>query len=90
VVGVEHRQVFQLPVAGAHVTEHGMERLRGSCGVRDKSKPLARATAPGWRLAGARAVTTSVPGGPGPRLLRIDCGINGANIPIDGGLLGTL
>lgn len=46
VIGVERRQVFELPEVRAHVTEHRMERRRCACGCETKASPPPEATAP--------------------------------------------
>lgn len=56
VVGVERRQVFELPEVRAHVTEHRMERRRCACGCETKAPPPPEATAPACYGPGIRAL----------------------------------
>ncbi len=56
VIGVEVRQVFELPEMRAIVTEHRIERRRCSCGCETKAVPPAEATAPACYGPGVRAL----------------------------------
>ena len=56
VVGVERRQVFELPEVRAHVTEHRMERRRCACGCETKASAPPEATAPACYGPGIRAL----------------------------------
>jgi len=56
VVGVERRQVFELPEVKAHVTEHRMERRRCACGCETKASAPPEATAPACYGPGIRAL----------------------------------
>ena len=56
VVGVEHRQVFDLPVIGLEVTQHDLVARECSCGTITKARPPVGVNAPvqyGPRIAGA-------------------------------------
>jgi len=56
VVGVEHRQVFDLPVIRVKVTQHDLVARECSCGIVTKARPPAGVNAPvqyGPRIAGA-------------------------------------
>ena len=46
VIGVERRQVFELPEVKAFVTEHRMERRRCVCGCETKAPPQCETKAP--------------------------------------------
>jgi transposase len=55
VVGVEHRQVFDLPVIALEVTQHDLVARECSCGTVTKARPPAGVNAPvqyGPRIAG--------------------------------------
>jgi transposase len=56
VIGVERRQVFELPEVRAHVTEHRMERRRCACGCETKATAPPEATAPACYGPGIRAL----------------------------------
>jgi transposase len=56
VVGVERRQVFELPEVRAYVTEHRMERRRCACGCETKAPAPPEATAPTCYGPGIRAL----------------------------------
>ncbi|HVC88966.1 MAG TPA: IS66 family transposase [Gaiellaceae bacterium] len=56
VIGVEVRQVFELPEMRAIVTEHRIERRRCGCGCETKAEPPAEATAPACYGPGVRAL----------------------------------
>lgn len=56
VIGVERRQVFELPEVKAFVTEHRMERRRCVCGCETKAPPPREATAPACYGPGVRAL----------------------------------
>jgi transposase len=56
VVGVERRQVFELPEVSAHVTEHRMERRRCACGCETKAPAPLEAIAPACYGPGIRAL----------------------------------
>jgi transposase len=56
VVGVERRQVFELPEVRAFVTEHRMERRRCACGCETKAHAPPEATAPACYGPGIRAL----------------------------------
>jgi len=56
IVGVERRQVFELPPVRPFVTEHRMERRRCACGHETKAAPPREATAPACYGPGVRAV----------------------------------
>jgi transposase len=56
VVGVDHRQVFDLPVIALEVTQHDLVARECSCGTVTKARPPAGVNAPvqyGPRIAGA-------------------------------------
>jgi transposase len=57
VVGVERRQVFDLPKIAAFVTEHRMERRRCSCGCESKALAPRAATAPACYGPGVRSLS---------------------------------
>jgi transposase len=56
IVGVERRQVFELPAIKPFVTEHRMERRRCACGCETKAAPPKEATAPTCYGPGVRAL----------------------------------
>jgi transposase len=56
VVGVERRQVFELPEVRAFVTEHRMERRQCACGCETKAPAPPEATAPACYGPGIRAL----------------------------------
>ena len=56
VVGIERRQVFELPPIRPFVTEHRMERRRCTCGCETKALPPAEAIAPACYGPGVRAL----------------------------------
>jgi transposase len=56
VLGVEVRQVFEVPATKAHVTEHRVLRLRCHCGAKSKAPAPAWATAPACYGPGLRAL----------------------------------
>lgn len=56
VVGVEARQVFDLPRVKAHVTEHQMLKVRCGCGSVTKAAAPPEATAPACYGPGIRAL----------------------------------
>lgn len=56
VVGVERRQVFELPEVRAFVTEHRMERRRCACGCETKAPAPPEASAPACYGPGIRAL----------------------------------
>ena len=58
VIGVEVRQVFELPRMRAIVTEHQLERRRCACGWETKADPPREATAPACYGPGVRALVT--------------------------------
>ena len=58
VIGVEVRQVFELPRMRAIVTEHQLERRRCACGCETKADPPREATAPACYGPGVRALVT--------------------------------
>jgi transposase len=56
VVGVEHRQVFDLPVIRLEITQHDLVARECSCGTVTKARPPVGVNAPvqyGPRIAGA-------------------------------------
>ena len=55
-MGVERRQVFELPEVRAFVTEHRMERRRCACGCETKAPAPPEATAPACYGPGIRAL----------------------------------
>jgi transposase len=56
IVGIERRQVFELPPIRPFVTEHRMERRRCTCGCETKALPPTEAIAPACYGPGVRAV----------------------------------
>ena len=56
VVGMERRQVFELPPIRPFVTEHRMERRRCTCGCETKALPPVEAIAPACYGPGVRAL----------------------------------
>jgi len=56
IVGIERRQVFELPPISPFVTEHRMERRRCTCGAETKALPPTEAIAPACYGPGVRAV----------------------------------
>jgi transposase len=56
VLSTERRQVFDLPVVRAVVTEHQIERRRCSCGFETKATAPREATAPACYGAGVRSL----------------------------------
>lgn len=58
VIGVEVRQVFELPEMRAIVTEHRIERRRCACGCETKADAPREATAPACYGPGVRALVT--------------------------------
>ncbi len=56
IVALERRQVFEVPQARAHVTEHRLAKVRCSCGAETKAPAPPEATAPACYGRGVRAL----------------------------------